>query len=309
MKKFIIKVILFFICAIVIDFVANEVFSILRTHAKGGITQKNEYIANRCDDDIIIFGSSRAAHHYNPQLIEDALGLSCYNCGEKGNGVVLAYGRFKMLTKRHKPKLILFEVTPDFDYGINSDNRKYLSYLRPYYNTKELKSIFKDFDDDMSWLKMKSSMYQNTSKILHNIVDNIVTSDNHKGFLPLEGEISSNYEIIDSKDDPDIKVDSLKLSYVEKLVVEARQMEIPIIFIASPIYASDKYNNLGPVYDYKPAKEICDKYDIPFWVLFTEPTIINNPKYWHDGGHLNKNGAFAYTKLIIRRISDLSFTM
>lgn len=54
-----------------------------------------EYIANKATDDIIILGSSSATHHYVLQIIEDSLGLSCYNCGEEGNGVVLAYGRLK----------------------------------------------------------------------------------------------------------------------------------------------------------------------------------------------------------------------
>ncbi len=306
MKKFLSKIVLFIFCVVLLDLIYGALFSTLRSNAKGGITHKIEYIANASKDDIIVLGSSRAVHHYNPQILEDSLGLTCYNCGEKGNGIVLAYARFKMITQRHKPKLILYEVTPDFDYGVGADNRKYLSYLRPYYSNKEIRNIFNDFDDDLSWLKMQSRAYQNTSKIVHNIADNIIPTDNKSGFMPLEGSITKDYVITNSQSAPKIEVDSLKYAYVEKLIVESKEMGIPIIFLSSPLYKCNQYSNPGPVYDYEPAKKLCIYYNIPYWDMFMEPTIINNPLYWHDGGHMNSVGANAFTKLIVNRIRQLN---
>ena len=305
MKRYILKIFFFFVCAIFLDILYGQAFSYLRSHAKGGITLKNEYIANICEDDIIIFGSSRAAHHYNPYIIEESTGLSCYNCGEKGNGIILAYSRFKMILERHKPKLVLFEVTPDFDYGVGDDNRKYLSYLRPYYDSKAIKDVFKDFDDEMYCLKMQSKAYQNTSKLLHNVVDNVVSSDNTKGFLPLYGSITDDYLITNSTANPSILIDSLKLSYVKKLIEESKSLGIPIVFISSPLYQCDKYENLGPVYDYKPAKELCEKNNVPFWDFFSEPSIIYKPQLWHDGGHMNIEGASVYSRIIAKRLETL----
>ena len=115
MKKFLLKVVLFLACVVIMDLVFGYGFSWLRSHAKGGSTANCEYIANRVEEDIIILGSSRATHHYIPQIIEDSLGMSCYNCGEEGNGVILAYGRLKMLTNRYKPQLILYEITSGYD--------------------------------------------------------------------------------------------------------------------------------------------------------------------------------------------------
>ena len=63
MKKFFLKVLLFFACVVAMDFVFGFGFSWLRSHAKGGSTANCEYIANKSKDDIIILGSSRATHH------------------------------------------------------------------------------------------------------------------------------------------------------------------------------------------------------------------------------------------------------
>lgn len=293
MKKFLLKVLLFFALVVVMDFAWNGVFSWLRSHAKGGSTENCEYIANRCEDDIIILGSSRATHHYVPQIIEDSLGLSCYNCGEEGNGIVLAYGRFKMLTNRYKPKLIIYEITPGYDYGTKEPNTKYLGYLRPYYDVNGIKSLFDDFDDEFSFLKMKSQMYQNTSKLLSNLVDNLAYRDNNKGYAPLNGTI--NVKKCNGIVDDELKeIDSLKLMYVEKLILDAKHQNIPIIFMISPKYGID-----NDLLNYEPEIALCKKYNVPYYNFINYEKLASNAVCFQDIGHMNNDGAIAYTQMII----------
>ena len=295
MKKFILKVLLFFALVAVMDFAWGGIFSWLRGHAKGGSTENCEYIANRCEDDIIILGSSRATHHYIPQIIEDSLGVSCYNCGEEGNGIVLAYGRFKMLTDRYKPKLVIYELTPGYDYGIKEPNTKYLGYLRPYYDKNGIKRLFDDFDDEFSFLKMKSKMYQNTGKLLPDLVDNFVFRDNKKGYTPLSGKININ-----SIDEPVIErmeFDSLKLSYIEKLILEAKYKNIQIVFMISPRYGIN-----SDVSNYEPAIALSNKYGIPFYNFIDYRTIADNAEYFQDIGHMNDEGAVAYSQMLVKEV-------
>ncbi len=295
MKNFLLKVLLFFACVMAMDFVFGFGFSWLRSHAKGGSTANCEYIANRAKDDIIIFGSSRATHHYIPQIIEDSLGVSCYNCGEEGNGIVLAYGRFKMLTDRYKPKLVIYEMTPGYDYGIKEPNTKYLGYLRPYYAKDGIKSLFDDFDDEFSFLKMKSKMYQNTGKLLPDLVDNFSFRDNRKGYTPLSGKI--NIRNIDEPIVEEMEIDSLKLSYVEKLILETKNKNIPIVFMISPRYGTN--SNL---LNYGPEIALCKKYRVPFYNFINCKSIVQNDLYFQDVGHMNNDGAIAYTRVIINEI-------
>ena len=294
MKKFLLKVLLFFALVVVMDFVFGFVFSWLRTHAKGGSTANCEYIANRCEDDIIILGSSRASHHYVPQLIEDSLGLSCYNCGEEGNGIVLAYGRYKMLTQRYKPGLIIYEITPGYDFGTIEPDTKYLGYLRPYYNKKGVKTLFADFGDELSFLKMKSQMYQNTGKLLPNLVDNIIYRDNKKGYAPLQGKINVNKIVVEERNND---IDSLKLSYVEKLIVDANTNNIPIIFMISPRYGSD-----SDASSYNPEISLCEKYGVAYYNFMNYMPIATNADYFQDEGHMNDMGAIAYTNMIVQDV-------
>lgn len=296
MKKFVLKVLLFFALVVAMDFAFGYVFSWLRTHAKGGSTANCEYIANRCEDDIIILGSSRATHHYIPQIIEDSLGMSCYNCGEEGNGIVLAYGRFKMLTNRYKPKLIIYEMTPGYDYVKSESNSKYLGYLRQYYNDVDMKQLFCDFGGQWVSIKMRSKMFQNTSKLLPNVIDNIIFRDNNMGYVPLNGNIKAGLKL---NPEPELEVDSLKLTYVEKLILEARESDIPLVFVVSP-----KYKDGSDMSKYQPAIELCEKYGVPFLNYKDYHPIASDSCSFQDISHMNHFGAESYTNMFVGKIID-----
>ena len=301
MKKFILKVLLFFACVFVMDLAFGQFFSYLRAHAKGGSTANCEYIANKATEDIIILGSSRATHHYVPQIIEDSLGLTCYNCGEEGNGVVLAYGRLKMLTERYTPKLVLYELTPGYDYGTTEPNEKYLGYLRAYYDKKGINEIFDVFDDELSFLKMQSKMYQNTGRLLPYLADNIFFRDNHKGFEPLFGEMKLMNEE-ERKNSQVMEVDSLKLGYMEKIMELCKERQIPLIFMISPRYGMLEKD----LTIYEPGLSLCLKYDIPIYNNITFPTISDRPDFFQDRWHLNNKGAESYTRVICQELKNVN---
>lgn len=297
MKKFVLKVLLFFTCVVVMDYAFGQFFSYLRAHAKGGSTANCEYIANRANEDIIILGSSRATHHYVPQIIEDSLGLSCYNCGEEGNGVILAYGRLKMLTNRYKPKLILYEITSGYDYELFEANTKYLGYLRQYYDKEGIKELFDDFDDELSSLKMKSKMYQNTSRLLPNLLDNAIMRDNHQGYDPLYGHLDSLSVAIHKV--KNMNIDSLKLGYVEKILKLAQSKEIPVIFMISP-----RYHYGDDMSEYEPAIQLCEKYGVRVINNVNESSIAPYASLFQDVTHLNDSGARLYSQLFVRQLKE-----
>ena len=295
MNKFILKVALFFALVVVMDFAFGQFFSLLRAHAKGGSTANCEYIANRSEDDIIILGSSRATHHYVPQIIEDSLGVSCYNYGEEGNGIVLAYGRYKMLTSRYSPKLIVYEVTPGYDYGTIEPNSKYLGYLRPYYGKAGIKELFDSFDDELSSVKMLSAMYRNTGKLLPNALDNVLYRDNNRGYSPLYGKMEKKTNKNDQESTKEI--DSLKLFYVEKLFLDAKAKGIPFVCVASPRYCTE--NNIG---GYEPAIALCEKYGVPFYRFIDYKPISEEIRFFQDAGHMNNEGAITYTQMLCNEV-------
>ena len=83
MKKFIFKIIIIFTIVAIFDYFFGVVMGHVVNNINVGGQGRDNYICNVAEEDILVFGSSRAVHHYNSTILEDSLGMSCYNCGEE----------------------------------------------------------------------------------------------------------------------------------------------------------------------------------------------------------------------------------
>ena len=213
MKKFLVRIVVFFVAVAIIDIFFGKSCDYMYEHSKSGDSRKINYAIKECNADVLIMGSSRANHHYNPQIITDSLGLSCYNLGIDGSGVILMDGFYRLITQRYVPKLILYELTPSFDlyqYAGDANNTRYLSQLKPYYQEECLRQLFDDVDG-RERLKLYSGLYRyNTSclNLFRSFIGHVAIEGN--GFLPLKG-VMSEYKPFEV--DIDSKIDSLKVKY------------------------------------------------------------------------------------------------
>lgn len=245
-----------------------------------------------------MFGSSRCIHHYDPRIIEDSLSLSCYNCGADGNGIILYYARFRMITERYKPRCIVYDVCTSFDLMSGDPNNKYLKWLRPYYSRPAVDSLFWDIDS-LERFKMISSAYQYNSKLLQMVSDNIhpLQSD-IRGYRPEDKEMKYEPEPKTEKT-VEYHYDPVKLKYLERLAKECKSQDIKLVFAISPLY--------GSVTDdiYTPLFSIADKYDIPVLNHYCDTAFVKNRRLFYDTVHMNRTGATEYSKLIASELKSL----
>ena len=304
MLKFFLKVFLFFAMIALLDVISGYCFDYLKSHARSGDTRKNYVIGETCEDDVLILGSSRAARHYVPSIIQDSLNLSCYNCGEPGCGIITAYARYRMIAERHKPKLVVYEVSPGYDYFSLDDNSKYLGRVRQYVDKKPVRELFLALGDCLERFRLMSEMYENNSFIVHNIVDNYVTSDDDKGFKPLHGQLKDHSKVTPRQNVEKSKnvLDSLKLSYMERLIIELKKDSIPMCFMVSPRYEGED-SLRSDIKDFEPLITLCDKHRVPFVdYTFSLGEISHDYRYFQDFGHMNEKGACAYTRIICKEL-------
>lgn len=262
----------------------------MQEHAKGGYIGHHNKIINS-NEDILIFGSSRAIHHYNPQIIKDSLGMSCYNCGQDGNGIILFYGWWQLMKDRHVPKIVIYDVNPGFDLFVGENNQKYLGWLRSEYEDKDIKQIFEEVDFTEKY-KMQSMMYRYNSKFLQYVVDYVhpifkIKSD---GFLPLKGEMDEMKIKKKRNESKHQKVDSLKLELIEKLVIDIKKYNAQVIFVTSPVWYGKEDSQFVALED------ICKKWEVPFYNYSNSPKYVRNNHYFKDGSHLNSRGADEFTR-------------
>ena len=289
MKKFLFRIVLFFALILVVDVIVGKILAYMVDNAKGGDNGRNNYICNIVNTDVLVFGSSRAFHHYNPIIIEDSLGWSCYNCGQDGNGSILNYGRYQLICQRYSPKLIIYDVFPNFDLLTGDDNHKYLNWLKAYYDKQGIPEVFESVDPTEKY-KMQSSMYRYNSSFIQIVSDFVhpLQEEGINGFRPVDKEFDTMKIRKKEDEKSNFEFDSLKIAYINKMLDESPDTKI--IFTVSPAwYGMDSTQ-------FQPVKEICKRRNIQFIDFSNNPKYVHNNKFFYDGGHLNTRGADEYTR-------------
>lgn len=291
MKKLIFKVVAFVLIIIVADFCVGFLLDTLRQQARGGYTARLNHIHNTLSDSVIIMGSSRANHHYNPEILQSfhPRKVTVYNAGMDGNGILLAYMFLNDMLERFTPQMVVYDVMPDFDYLKKGSNDKYLGWERPYYGaSRPTDSLFAEISM-VEPLKMMSKTYRNNSKLPQYLNDVVKRGGiGVKGYLPMEGSVVEG-ETFAYKD---MEIDSLKLSYMEKFILKCKQNGIKLAMCVSPSFATDGTDIL------KPVRQLCEKYEVPLYDHLTDGRFAGRGEYFADGAHLNSKGADKYSKII-----------
>ena len=163
MKKFLSKIMVFLILLTIIYIITAQTFRYLDLQVKGE-SGRMRYIHNELIADSIIMGSSRALHHYDPDILGNY-----YNVGEDRMGIIFSMGRLQLLKQRRMPHMLIYDVEPDYDL-LQDDNSTYLTNLRPYYHRPGIREIFWDVDSTER-IKMLFPFYQYNSRLLKLLAD------------------------------------------------------------------------------------------------------------------------------------------
>lgn len=292
MKKFLIKILLFFISVVGVDILYGFACQYMNDHSKGGGTKSRHYTCKESNEEVLIFGSSRAKHHYVPDIIEDSLCLKCYNAGEDGNGIILSYGFLKIITERYSPKLIIYDVS---GYDIyEDDNMKYLDLLKPYYREPGIDSIFWQVNS-RTRLMMMSKLYCFNTSCLRIIGNYIHPMTNYpKGYYAIHKAMDYEPEVMVREKET---VDTLKMAFIKKFIKKAQKQGISLVFCVSPTYKVE-----GDEQYYDPVKQLCEQYGIPLFFDSNDPEISSDKHYFQDRTHMNDAGARLYTSKLMHQI-------
>lgn len=300
MKKLIFKVFTFLLIVAALDFAAGIIFSTMQRKAISGDNFRLNAIVNQQKSQLLIVGSSRAVHHYDPFILQDSLSLTCYNCGIDGMGIVCNYGLYRLMANRYKPKVLVCEVTPDFDL-LENDNTKYLEWLKPHYDNRGIDSIFWTVDKTLR-LKMLSQMYRYNGAFIQIFIDFVhpMPTGIHdtRGYSPIDATMNYEPKIADNTRKV-YHFDALKLLYWNKLIADCKQQGTQLIFVVSPQYKATADDWRA----FQPLVEKARRNNIPFVNHLTDPLFTTKREYFKDVSHLNHAGATRYTEAICHELA------
>lgn len=300
MRKYLLNIISFFAIVTIIDICFGKIMDYQYFRAKGGETREMNDVCLYNDYDIIIMGSSRAHHHYVPEIIADSLRKNCFNAGIDGNGIITMYGIYQMVLERYKPELIIYDIAKGYDIYENPEdqnNSRYISSLKPYARISQNDEIFKSLSWQ-EWIKTYSSLYRYNS-ILFTTINNFWfdNSYNIDGYMKLETVMNYEPTIFESEDSG--VLDSLKINYFEKFIRSTKDNGIPLVCVLSPRYRS------VTVERYKPLFTLCEQYDIPLLNFYIDTTFSAHKEYFKDATHMNDRGARFFTSKLVEQIKNI----
>jgi len=295
------KFLFFFLCLILLDFVIGNVLEHFYFTQNKGKLYNVTVALEKQTCDILIFGSSRAMHHYNPEIITDSLGLSCFNAGYDGQSILYCNGMLDVILERYTPKMIILDVTTQ-DFSESSVSYDLLYVLDPYvrrhpvlWNTLSLKSRFEK-------IKHLSSIYPYNSMLARIIVGNISikskdASDN--GFTPQDGVWKGEAlpEVY-----PEGKSDPNKLNAFNAFCKKCIKNNIKLYLVISPLYKLVENESSTVKY----LNQIREKKGIPLF-NFTNDSNYSSNEYFLDDSHLNAKGADKFSSDISHQILALKY--
>ena len=263
-----------------------------------GQIAKDNYRQNRVSTDVVIVGSSRAAHHYVTTELRDSINhytngqYSLYNGGIDGKFINSTACAAESILERYSPSMLIFEVS-EWELSGNQAQSDMEFAAINYKNNP----VVKRYLDELGWkerIKMSSNIYRYNQKIFR-LFSSFLKAGDETGYEPL----FTTMTILPEKGETDKQteksvLDEYTMNHFLAVLKTAKDKGVLLLVVSSPFYRPTDTNHQ--------LKELCDKYDTPYIELYDLEFFNNHPELFKDKDHLNDSGAHKYTALFFEGI-------
>lgn len=257
------------------------------------------YALNEADEEVIVFGSSRAQHHYDPTPFEDSLDKTFYNTGKDGHGILYSYAVLKSILQRSpKSRVILLDLNPNEFHSTQSDYDR-LGELLPYYHTNKAVQEIVNLKGPFEKIKAHSYLYRYNSQLLTILMHNLGTSAGdytEKGYEPIPDQVwKEQLKTFAQQED----IDSTEVRLFRRFIAEAKKANCEVYVIISPTYRKYRQQTRST----RIAQAICKEEGITMLDFNQNPVFLSNRSLFVDPTHLNEDGATLYSEIISAKLS------
>ncbi|MDN3643382.1 hypothetical protein QWY87_11770 [Lutimonas halocynthiae] len=263
---------------------------------------KAKYSLEKCEEDLVIFGNSRAETNYAPFVFEDSLNLSCWNTGRGGQTLPFWIAMKNGLLKRYSPKTVIINVESDFLIPNLDEAYERAGFLRPfYYKHPEIRPIIDKISFFEKYL-MISQLYSYNSSFYYLLrpflIKGIDGNRNDKGWKTKSGNIANTENLeIEHINRNNKKINDNTLKEFNNFINSLVDHGCEIYVVISPIY--------GENIESTSSMEYLESMDMLTVInLGNKSDLYNNPNYFKDPGHLNVQGAIEFSKILSHKILD-----
>lgn len=299
--RFGVAILIVLVSVAVVDMAVGKVMDwMLPKISNQGDSGKTYYSLNDVNTPVVIVGSSRAAHHYVTEMIEDSLLMPAYNVARDGCFFSYNCCVINSILDRYAPELIIWENGTEYLYEGISDP---LESLYPYYSQN--KWVSRTIQEELpltEYLRLNSNIYQYNSivhRILmryrgrHSFLDGTI-----KGYLPLAPKQLKKQLALEKEELESSALSETKIERFRSTLERAQKIGVRIVVVDSPKYKLRTYENLSA----SKMQELCERYGALYIDNSQLPYFLDHPELFNDATHMNDDGAKVYTELFLKQI-------
>lgn len=266
------------------------------------------YALNDTKDEVLIFGTSRASHHYNASIINEMTGLSCFNAGRDEMEIPYTNAVLGVATKRYTPKVVILDIGP---MELGGDKQLLFerigTVLTPFVTKYPDLASTIGKAGKMELFKIKASKIYRYNSKLGSAIQNAYTNLGHHsvmGYEPLYKTIDTavyKKSIWDDLED-DKKLNDEYLAILDKIIADTKQQGIQLVMIISPFYFPTDFSNNS---SYNTIKQYAAQHpEITFLDFTNDLQFTGQPMLFNDDVHLNDSGAAIYTRKVVQLLAE-----
>lgn len=299
---------IFIVLLVVLDRIIAFGMKKLYFSQKKGLFAQMTYALDSTNQEVLIFGSSRAIRQYSPDIISKGLNKTCYNVGKDAQMIPYYQALQEVIFQRYKPETVILDINP-WELKVGPEKYDKLSVLLPY--CAEHPELLKYIGEGGDWngLEKLSKTYLYNSTLLISVSNLIFEKDLAKdanGYSPLLKTMDRAREDINREltkkeaarisPEKSNKIDQKALNYYITFLNTCAKYNIKTYVVISPVY----YYGSGDLRKTK-LKEIAEKYkNVKFLDFAMDKNFLNQDKKFADAFHLNKQGAEDFSRELLK---------
>jgi len=291
---------------LVLDIGVGGTAEFLFFHQRSGKWNRIHRTMSSADQQLFVFGSSHAAQHYVPDVLEAELGLSSFNAGVLGQQILFHKTLQSIVLERLTPKVIVLDVDPSTLYQERGTYER-LGDLRPFY------ALYPDaiwaalsWGGPQEWWFLRSKLYRFNSTFVHVVRYWISPQPDWNGYRPNHGVMSQPTEAQEQREismglafQSGRSLDPMKVDALARFAEDAARRGVSVFYFVSPGAIPGDLRRSG---SFREVEAVAARCRVPLFNFRNHPGFLRRYELFADSGHLNDRGSRHYSKLVAEAI-------
>ena len=315
LKSGVLRIVLFFVLLTGVLFLLDAVINTgLRRLPTGPYGVTNRIVQGRVNAEILISGSSRAARHYDPRVIEAVTGRSAFNIGVNGARIDLQLALLKTyLNHNTKPALVIQNL--DLRSFLTTHEIYDPAQYMPYLKEAPLFDAIQQFHPDVwkwRWLPLYGyaveDMRYSWLACFQGFSRNPAPETLFQGYGPIDKPWSGDMNAFraDHPDGVKIEIEERGVRLMEELVQVCVKNGIPLLLVNSPVYSEMQPLERNRDEIFRRFHAIAEPFQVPIEDFSSSP-LCRDQANFYDPQHLNVQGATRFSLDLATRLKTKDF--